>query len=91
MMRVHVVDEDVEHPGGLLELLHAAQAVVSGSAATGCNQIVVGNPTEPPQLKHLQLELWLGKPPIDPDPALRGWQLLEIRQLGGDGGDEVSS
>lgn len=53
--------------------------------------IVVGNPTEPPHLKHLQLELWLGKPPIDPDPALRGWQLLEIRQLGGDGGDEVSS
>lgn len=50
--------------------------------------VVGGNPAEPPHLKHLHFELWLGKTPIDPEPMLRGWQLLEVHRL--EPNDEVS-
>ena len=43
--------------------------------------VVGGNPAEPPHLKHLHFELWLGKTPVDPEPILRGWQLLEVHRL----------
>lgn len=41
--------------------------------------VVGGDPTNAPHLKHLHFELWRGRTPIDPEPFLHAWQLVEIR------------
>jgi murein DD-endopeptidase MepM/ murein hydrolase activator NlpD len=40
--------------------------------------VVGGDPTDASRLKHLHFELWRGRTRIDPEPAMRSWQLLEI-------------
>lgn len=65
------VDERHEGPGGPL---------VEASHPLG---VVGGDPTNPPHLRHLHFELRLGLTPIDPEPFLRRWQLLEIRSHAG--------
>jgi murein DD-endopeptidase MepM/ murein hydrolase activator NlpD len=44
--------------------------------------VVGGDPTNPPHLRHLHFEVWIGRTQIDPEPFLRRWQLLEIRETG---------
>lgn len=40
--------------------------------------VVGGDPLDAQGLKHLHFEVWRGRTPIDPEPAMRRWQLLEI-------------
>ncbi len=40
--------------------------------------IVGGDPLDPGSIKHLHFELWRGANPIDPEPMMARWELLEV-------------
>ncbi len=77
----------VDHGAYATIYQHLASLLVSeqkGRANGACVEAgqplgtVGGDPLDAGNLKHLHFEVWRGNTPIDPEPMMQRWQLLEV-------------